>query len=94
VRLGHGRRSEFIHHHERARNVWAAQSKAAIRHDDPGGRRDNGSGMKLTLELDEDKTFSIVLDKAPEHRLETMQQMCTLLDDWAKEWTKENAQLP
>jgi hypothetical protein len=50
--------------------------------------------MKLTLELDEDKTFSIVLDKAPEHRLETMQQMCTLLDDWAKEWTKENAQLP
>jgi hypothetical protein len=44
--------------------------------------------MKLTLELDNAKSFTISLDQDPERRLETMQQMCTLLDDWAKEWEK------
>jgi uncharacterized protein (DUF2249 family) len=50
--------------------------------------------MKLTLELDNGKTFGITLDKDPEPLLETMQDMCVLLDDWAKSWDKDNAELP
>jgi hypothetical protein len=40
--------------------------------------------MRLTLELDDGQTFTIQTDKEPEgHLLETMQDMCILLDDWA-----------
>jgi hypothetical protein len=52
--------------------------------------------MKLTLELDNGKTLAIVLGKNPEPLLETMQDVCVLLDDWAKDWDrdKDNAELP
>jgi hypothetical protein len=41
--------------------------------------------MKLTLVRDNGEQFSIVTDKEPEGPLVThMQQMCVMLDDWAK----------
>jgi hypothetical protein len=46
--------------------------------------------MRLTLERDNGESFTIQTDKEPEGPLlQMMQDMCILLDDWAKERDKD-----
>jgi hypothetical protein len=55
-------------------------------------RRDNGPGMKLTLELDNGEKNTITLEGEPDNRLESLQGMCRLLDMWATMRDKNNGQ--
>jgi hypothetical protein len=66
--------------HAGARNVDASLDS----------RRDNGPGMKLTLELDTGETNTISMIGEPDNRLEALQGMCVMLDMWATMRDKNN----
>jgi hypothetical protein len=44
--------------------------------------------VKLTLTLDNDESLTINIEGEPDNRLESLTQMCALLDNWAY-WATE-----
>jgi hypothetical protein len=53
-------------------------------------QRDNGPGMKLTLELDNGEKNTIRLEGELDDRLQSLKGMCVLLDMWATMRDKNN----
>jgi hypothetical protein len=47
--------------------------------------------MKLTLERDDGKIFTLKCEGL-EITLDNLETACVILDDWNKEWTKDNEQ--